>query len=698
MPLNESWLGEYLQRLNYQKTDDNPPQTGQFTVLKKGLAFRKRALFMTQPRIPAVLVTFDENGILSITNQDTKEDLPAFELEPATISNLFGSEWEKRTLVRFEDLPPHLIKAVVAIEDRRFYQHSGIDPKGILRAIINDLLGHKQLQGGSTITQQLVKNFYLSPKRTLRRKVSEAMMALIMERKQTKNQIIEMYLNEIYLGQRGAMSINGVGEASRLFFRKDVQHISVPEAALLAGLIQAPNSYNPYKYPEQARKRRDTVLLAMKNTRALTSEEYEKYVKAKLVVFPYDARINLAPYFGDVVKSQLIDKYKEDQIYTQNLHIFTTLDLDMQRIAEEVLSKGLADIDKLRFKRTKQNVQGCLIAIEPQTGYIRAFVGGRSYSKSQFDRISQASRQPGSVFKPVVYAAAFEKAIQRNSRVFTPASIVVDEPWILHYSNQTWEPKNYDGQYHGTTTLRNALAQSMNVATAKLAMDVGLKDIADLGKKLGFGSVKPYPSLALGAFEVSPWQVATAYTVFANGGVKTELRSVRKVTSADGKTLERSQIGVERVLHPQTAYIITDMMESVILSGTGAPVRRWGFTKPAAGKTGTTDEYRDAWFVGYTPTLLCVVWTGYDDNTPIKMTGAQAALPIWAQFMKKALQSYPSEDFASPQGVVVKMIDPLTGQLATEDCPSAIPEKFVTGTEPTEVCKEHGSHWWNIFG
>jgi penicillin-binding protein 1B len=406
----------------------------------------------------------------------------------------------------------------------------------------------------------------------------------------------------------------------------------------------------------------------------------------------------MAPYFGDVVKTQLLDKYKEQEIYTQNLHIFTTLDLDMQRIAEEVLSKGLKDIDKLRYKKTKQNVQGCLIAIEPQTGYIRAFVGGRSYTKSQFDRISQASRQPGSVFKPVVYAAAMEKAFQRNTRIFTPASTVVDEPWILHYSNKTWEPKNYDGQYHGTTTLRNALAQSMNVATAKLAMDVGLKDIADLGKKLGFVSVKAYPSLALGAFEVSPWQVATAYTVFANGGVKTELRTVKKVTGADGKTLERSQIGVERVLHPQTAYIITDMMETVISSGTGAPVRRWGFTRPAAGKTGTTDEYRDAWFVGYTPNLLCVVWTGYDDNTPIKMTGAQAALPIWAQFMKKALQSTPSEEFASPQGVVVKMIDPLTGQLATEDCPAAIPEKFVTGTEPTQTCEEHGSRWWDIFG
>jgi penicillin-binding protein 1B len=238
----------------------------------------------------------------------------------------------------------------------------------------------------------------------------------------------------------------------------------------------------------------------------------------------------------------------------------------------------------------------------------------------------------------------------------------------------------------------------MNVATAKLAMDVGLDDIAKLGKKLGFESVRPFPSLSLGAFEVSPWQVATAYTVFANGGVKTELRTVKKVTDTDGKTLERSQIEVERVLHPQTAYIITDMMESVLSSGTGAPVRKYGFTRPAAGKTGTTDEYRDAWFVGYTPNLLCVVWTGYDDNTPIKLTGAQAALPIWAQFMKKATQNMAAETFASPQGLVIRMIDPETGQLATEDCPEAFPEKFVEGTEPAKTCEQHESHWWNIFG
>jgi Membrane carboxypeptidase/penicillin-binding protein len=297
----------------------------------------------------------------------------------------------------------------------------------------------------------------------------------------------------------------------------------------------------------------------------------------------------------------------------------------------------------------------------------------------------------------VVYAAALEQYFA-GSKIFTPATLVDDSPWMLRYANQTWEPKNYDGTYHGIVTLREALAQSMNVATAKLSQDVGLPAIVRLGRQLGFGNLQPYPSVALGAFEVSPWQVATAYTVFANGGIRTELRTVKKVTDTDGKTLERSQIDVKKVLHPQTAYIITDMLTTVLSRGTGAPVRRMGFTRPAAGKTGTTDEYRDAWFVGYTPNLLCVVWTGYDDNSPIKMTGAQAALPIWVRFMKKATENLPSDDFTSPQGVVTRMIDPTTGKLATDDCPVAITELFIQGTEPTESCDQHKSHWWNIFG
>jgi penicillin-binding protein 1B len=696
MAMQEKSLVQYLQRLNYQRTDAGEIKTGEYKVLKDTVSFKKHQFFSTQGKLFPVQAQFGKSGLTKLTNLDTKEGIVAYELEPIPISDLFGSEWEKRTLVQYNEIPKCLIQAVVAIEDRRFYKHHGVDYIAVIRAVWNDLIVKKQFQGGSTITQQLVKNFYLTPERSLKRKLSEVMMAWLIERKQTKEQILELYLNEIYLGQRGSLSIAGVGEASRLMFRKDVQNITVPEAALMAGMIQAPNAYNPYRHPDEAKKRRDTVLLAMQGMGYITEKDYKAYTASPIVVYPIDTRINLAPYFGDIVKAQLLAKYDPHTIYTQNLHIFTTLDPDMQRYAEEALTAGLDDIDKLRFKRIKQHVQGCLIAIEPQTGYIRAFVGGRSFSKSQFDRISQAVRQPGSVFKPVVYAEAFEEAFNSPNIVFTPATLVPDEPWLLKYANQEWEPKNYDGQYHGIVTLRMALSQSMNIATARLAMAVGLPKIASLGEKLGFPTVKPYPSIALGTFEVSPWQVAEAYTVFANGGVKTELLSIKKVTDADGKTLQRSQIEVKRILHAQTAYLITDMLKTVMQRGTAAAVSRWGFTRPAAGKTGTTDEYRDAWFVGYTPNLLCVVWTGYDDNTPIKMTGGQAALPIWVRFMLKATQNQTADDFVSPNGIVARMIDPTTGLLASDQCPDGVPEIFIQGTEPTQTCNSDSERWYSL--
>jgi len=419
----------------------------------------------------------------------------------------------------------------------------------------------------------------------------------------------------------------------------------------------------------------------------ITQADFEKSTKVPIIVYPFETRINLAPYFGSLVKTQLLEKYDQDTVYKKNLHIFTTLDMDMQRYAEEALEQGLAEIDRMRSKRVKKNIQGCLIAIEPQTGYIRAYVGGRSYSKSQFDRVQQASRQPGSVFKPVVYSAAIEASYGGNQ--ITTATLLQDEPYTLHYSNKTWEPKNYDGQYHGIVNLRSALALSMNVATARLAQQVGLQYITDWGQRLGFTKLKPYPSISLGAFEVSPWQVATAYTVFANGGVKTELRSIKKVSDTEGKTMDRSKIHVERVMHPQTAYILTDMMRSVMEHGTAASLKRFGLNRVVAGKTGTTDDRRDAWLVGYTPNLLAVVWVGYDDNSPVGLTGAQGAGPIWARFMVKATRLLPNENFTSPQGVVATQIDPQTGQLATPSCPSTVTELFIQGTEPTQPCYLH---------
>jgi penicillin-binding protein 1B len=696
MPMSETSLVKYLQRLNYQRVEGSLVRTGEYTVQKTGIVFEKHQFFSRQSSVYPVFVQFKGSSIAKLANMQSNEELAAYEMEPIPISDLFGTEWEKRTIVKYEDVPAALVHAIVSIEDRRFYQHHGVDLIAIVRAVVNDLLTHRQMQGGSTITQQLVKNFYLTPEKSVKRKLSEAVMARLLESKQTKQQILELYMNEIYLGQRGALSIAGVGEASRLFFHKDVQNLTVPESALLAGIIQAPNTYNPYRHPEEAKKRRDTVLFAMEEMNYITQGEHDEYVAEPIVVYPYETRINLAPYFGDIVKTQLLAKYDSHTLYTKNLRIFTTLDPDMQRYAEEALTAGLDEIDKLRFKKIKKPVQGCLIAIEPQTGYIRAFVGGRSYSRSQFDRISQAARQPGSIFKPVVYAAAFEQAYHPSKSgypPFTPATLVPDEPWVLKYAKQEWEPKNYDGQYHGIVTLREALAQSMNIATARLALAAGLDSVVDLGKKLGFDGVKPYPSVALGTFEVSPWQAAEAYTVFANGGVKTELQTIKKVTDAEGNTLQRSEIEVKRVLHPQTAYLITDMLKTVMRRGTAAASSRWGFTRPAAGKTGTTDEYRDAWFVGYTPNLLCVVWTGYDDNTAIRMTGGQAALPIWVRFMIKATQNLPVEDFVSPNGIVARLIDPETGLLATDQCPQSGTEIFIQGTEPTETCS-HGTGDW----
>lgn len=688
-PVNADWLVRYLQKLNYVKTERSNLKPGQYSIVKGAVLFRKNLPTLDSANDFPLAVEFSKNGVKSLVNMNAQSELPFYELEPVPISDLFGKQWEKRLLVQLKDVPVYLPNAVIAIEDRRYYDHLGIDLIGIGRALWNDLRGKKHLQGASTITQQLVKNFYLTSERTIKRKLSEALMAMLMERKITKDEILELYLNEIYLGQRGSMSINGVGAASQLFFHKHVRFITIPEAALLAGMIQAPSVYDPYKHPEEAKARRNLVLSIMKNLGSITEEQYQKFREYPIQVYPIDKSVNLAPYFGDLVEKQLLTKYDRETIYKQNYRIYTTIDLNMQQMAEDALTKGLKNIDKLRFKKLKKEAQGCLIAIEPRTGYVRAFVGGRSYTKSQFDRIHQASRQPGSLFKPIVYAAALESVYRSHNQLFTPATLVSDEPTIFQFGKKTWAPKNYDNQYHGIVTLRQALANSMNVATAKLAQEVGLRDIVNLARQLGMRTVKEYPSVALGTFEASPWQLIEAYSVFANDGMKSDLRTIKKVTDTEGKTIEGSKPATTQVLHPEVAYIVTDMLKSVMTSGTAASSRWRGFTRPAAGKTGTTDDYRDAWFVGYTPNLICLVWTGYDDNSPIRMNGAEAALPIWVDFMKMATAKLPEVDFTPPANVVAVAIDADTGKLASHVCYNVRTELFIKGTEPVEECTEY---------
>ena len=683
--ISKDWLIQYLQRLNYVETSARNIQPGQYVDTKKGILFRQRPLANEETK--PVLVTFNNKGIQTIVDTADNMRVAHYTLEPTPLATLFGSEWEKRTLVKIKDLPQHVLDAVIAIEDRRFYKHSGVDVPSIGRAFLSNLRDEGPFQGGSTITQQLVKNLYLTPEKTMRRKVSEATMAILMEAKYSKEEILGFYLNEVYLGQRGPVSIKGIGEASQLYFKKDARLLTIPEAATLAGLIQAPSRYDPYRHPEKAKLRRDSVLLAMKDVGSLSTEECEKYISSQLEIKQPEATDNRAPYFLTYLKKQLKEQFSTKALHEEDYRIISTLDYDMQLAAQQALSEGLASIDKVRGKR-KGRVQGSLIAIEATTGKIRAFVGGRNFSGSQFDRLTQARRQPGSSFKPFVYSAALESAFDSQSRFYTTSSLVADEPWSIQIDKATWQPQNYNGSYNGVVSLRTALAKSMNIATAKLAYDVGFYKIYHLARKMGFNSVKPYPSIALGAFEVTPFQLVQAYTAFANGGKRVELQAISHVSNSTGDLGREREMQQTTVIHEQTAYLITDMLKTVMRSGTGASIRQWGLPQVIAGKTGTTNDQKDAWFVGYTPDFICLVWVGYDNNTPIGMTGAQAALPIWAKFMKQVQNQIPVRDFPRPRGIVEKQIDPYTGKLASYSCTYAVSELFIQGTEPLSQCSD----------
>lgn len=684
--ISKEWLVQYLQRLNYVETSAQNIQPGQYVFAKKGILFRQRPLGNEETK--PVLVTFNNSRVQTIMDAGDNMRVDHYTLEPTPLATLFGSEGEKRTLVKIKDLPQHVLDAVISIEDRRFYKHSGVDITSIGRAFLNNLRDAGPFQGGSTITQQLVKNLYLTPEKTMRRKISEATMAVLMEAKYSKEEILGFYLNEVYLGQRGPVSIKGIGEASQLYFKKDARLLTLPEAATLAGLIQAPSRYDPYRHPEKAKLRRDSVLLAMRDVGKLSEAECQKYINSGLDVKEPETKDSRAPYFLTYLKTQLKEQFSTKALHEEDYRIISTLDYDMQLAAQQALSEGLATIDRVRGKRVGTRVQGSLIAIEAQTGKIRAFVGGRNFSGSQFDRLTQAMRQPGSSFKPFVYAAALETAFDTQNRFYTTSSLVADEPWSIQIDRATWQPQNYNGSYNGVVSLRTALAKSMNIATAKLAYDVGFYKIYHMARKMGFNNVKPYPSIALGAFEVTPFQLVQAYTAFANGGKRVELQAISHVNSSRGDLAREREMQQTRVLREQTAYLITDMLKTVMRSGTGASIRQWGIPQVLAGKTGTTNDQKDAWFVGYTPDFICLVWVGYDNNTPVGMTGAQAALPIWARFMKKVQNQIPVRDFPRPRGIIEKQIDPYTGKLASYSCTYAVNELFIQGTEPLSQCSD----------
>ncbi|MFO7695068.1 MAG: PBP1A family penicillin-binding protein [Vicinamibacterales bacterium] len=616
--------------------------------------------------------------------------LDRVELDRQLLTTLITTSREKRRRVSLSLIPKQMVQAVLAIEDRRFYDHPGIDPIRIAGAIVTNIKGDRPyLVGGSTLTQQLVKNFFLTPEKSYRRKLQEQFLSVVLETRATKDDILELYLNDVYLGQRGSYAIHGVAEASRVFFGKDVTNVSLAEAATIAGVIQAPGRHSPFSSSTRSRDRRNVVLQAMADAGFVSQAAAERAGREPMHTVTR-AMETEAAYFVDLVGQQLADQHPDLLGGTRPVDISTTLDTGLQRLAQEAVLNGAAAIDaQLARKKVEGRAQIALIAIDPRTGDILAYIGGRSYGQSQFNRPLNARRQPGSVFKPFVYLAAFEAAAADGLTDVTPATLVDDAQSTFDFENEGWTPRNYEDEYDGIITLRRALAQSRNVATVRVAELAGFGRVADLWRRFGSSMVpKPYPSIALGVFEATPMEVAEAYTIFPNGGERRPLRAVARLESG-GAELPLQAKTPARIARADTTYLVTSMLRSVVNEGTAAAARGMGFSHDAAGKTGTTNDLRDAWFVGFTPELLTAVWVGFDDNQPVTLSGSQAALPIWTRFMMAALSGRPNVGFAPPPGIVFVTIDRDTGKLAQPGCPRVLREAFVAGTEPADACELH---------
>lgn len=655
----------------------------------------------------AIRVDFAGKQIHSIRSIATAATLDSAEIEPELLTNLFNESREKRRPVKFADLPKNLVNALLAAEDKRFFEHPGFDAIRVAGAALADMRHGAKAQGASTLDMQLARSFFFSTERTWHRKVAETMVALELEHRYSKQQIFELYSNEIYLGNRGSFAIHGFGEASQAYFGKDVRELNLEECAFLTGIIRRPNHYSTAEqHPDRVNEARDHVLTSMVEDKLITPEQAQEAKRKPLRLVRSGLDAGGAPYFVDMVKEDLLDHYSEAELLSGSFHVYSTLDPALQRAASAAIDIGMANVDKLLTKKTAAwkrelekkhstetvpQAQVAMVVLDPKTGEIKALAGGRNYGQSQLNR-AETKRQPGSAFKPFVYAAAFDDAAETTGPILTTITTVVDEPTTFQFDGKEYTPDNFKEEFLGTVTLRDALTHSLNVATVKVAELVGFGRVVEIAKRMGLDpSMQPTPALALGAYEMTPMQVAGGYTAFANGGRRADPMFIRSVVSADGTVQETDLPKTHQVLDPRVTYLVTNVMEDVINRGTGASVRAMGFTKPAAGKTGTS---KDGWFAGYTSNLLCVVWVGFDDNRDLGLAGGSSAAPIWAEFMKRAvtLPAYSDTDtFHPPAGIVSVRIDSETLQLATPDCPVTRDEVFIEGTQPTQYCQKHGS-------
>jgi penicillin-binding protein 1B len=677
--ISQADVEDELRQLGYREA---PPEgdSGWFSKNSNTLEIALRPFIFWDGRQPAkrVSVSFEQGKVSALRDAGGAE-LALARLDPLAIGGIYPSGNEDRVLVRLQDVPKHFVQTLITVEDRNFYTHAGFDVRGLARAARS--VFSERVQGGSTITQQLVKNFFLTPERTIQRKATELVMAVLLELHYDKNDILETYLNEIYFGQDRDRAIHGIGLAAQHYFGKEVQHLNVAESALLVGMVRGPAHYDPYRHAQRALERRNFVLREARDQNAISAEDYA-LARAGGLNVSKKAGMGTTPYpaFLQLVHRQLRRDYDEADLRTEGLRIFTTLDPRVQGAAETALAKRLAQYDKEKRFNAQAGLEGAVVITDPQSGEVQALVGGRDARYRGYNRALDAARPVGSLLKPAIYLTALSEPAK-----YTLLTQIDDGPFTWKSRGAPdWQPANYDKKFHGMVPLRTALAHSYNAAAARLGTDLGIERVLDNVRRLGVERpLRPFASTLLGAVELSPFEVAQMYQTIASGGFRSPLRAIREVTTQEGRPLTRYPLAVEQVFAPEPIYLLAAAMQDVVREGTAQSLQKYIPAEvAAAGKTGTTDEQRDAWFAGFTGDRLAVVWIGYDDNRAARLSGSTAALPVWGDLMA-ALTPEPLE-LARPERIEMVSIDPQTGLRGGASCPGATEVPFVQGSAPRD--------------
>ena len=693
--ITKQTLAHYLSARNYREATSTPKLPGEYLISESQASIFVRSFAWANNKVNPenlIHVDFAGNFISDISNSSKQQT--TLTLEPAIIASLSDRDFRASSYKKLSEIPAHVKQAVMAVEDERFYKHFGIDPEAVLRAMWANLRSMEFMQGGSTLTQQLAKNILFTPEKTFGRKLMEVLASFSIERRLDKDQILEMYLNEIYLGQEGSFAIHGVSEACQAFFGKPLEEISIAESAMLAGIIKAPSYFSPRKHAERALKRKDLALEKMLELGYINDKQLQTAKAQKIEIIQEVRNKRSAPFFTTALEQELSQHFNIEAANQTGINIYTGINTEMQNCADQILGAEIEAIEKKypKLKRKDSPIEGALVAIEPQSGLVKAWAGGRDYSTNQFNHVSQAVRQIGSTIKPFLYLTALDSSLN-NYKTATTTSILSDEPVQISQVNQkTWTPENYDRTFHGDVTLRYALENSLNLPAVYVAQRVGIENFAKTVQKFGItDNVQSVPALALGAADTTLLRLTGGYAALANGGIFVQPRLFITTEENEGAVLAKSDIQERKIADENAVYVLTDILKGVIQRGTAGSIRAMGYKAPAAGKTGTSNDTRDAWFVGFTPNLSVGVWIGYDDNKKIGLTGGALAAPIWTKFMQCILPYNPAIDFIPPENVVTADIDGESLERAGPGCPSAsiVKELYVRGTEPNKICSRH---------